>query len=302
MDFTAIDFETANASRASICSVGLVRMENGRIVEKLHRLINPRCAFNFHNTAVHGITAFDVRDAPCFCDVFEEMKPFLGDVVVAHNAPFDISCLRASLERYDIAAPDFEYLCTLSLSRKALRQLPSHKLDSVARYFGLGDFNHHNALDDAEICAQIFDILADKIDVEPLKKHFREKTVRRCKIPDVFESAARRFAAAEKRQAARAVHTPHNDLEFDYSPIDFAKTFVATGDFGELGIHYVEGLIAMHGGKIARRVDSTVDYVVVGDKPLAAWGAGEYGAEIDAALAIGRARFVKQTHLLREIM
>lgn len=63
MDFTAIDFETANASRASICAVGLVRVENGEAVEQFHRLVNPQCSFNFYNTAVHGITAFDVRDA-----------------------------------------------------------------------------------------------------------------------------------------------------------------------------------------------------------------------------------------------
>ena len=301
MDFTAIDFETANASRASICAVGLVRVENGEVVEQFHRLVNPQCSFNFYNTAVHGITAFDVRDAPCFCDVYEDMKPFLADNVVAHNAAFDISCLRSALERYDIAAPDFDYFCTLCISRKVLANLPSRKLDVLAQYYGLGDFNHHNALDDARICAQLFGIFSDRCDVAPMKKSFREKTVRRAK-PDVFETARRTLDRARKHEERRALHTPQTDLEFDYSPVDFSKTFVVSGDFGEMGAQYVEGLIARQGGRIRRTVDAETDYVVVADSPSAAWGAGEYGREIDAALCYGRAKFLRMSHLLREIM
>ncbi len=302
MDFTAIDFETANASRASICSVGLVRVENGSVVKEIRQLINPCCAFNFYNTCVHGITAFDVRDAPTFDSFFGKMQPYLEDTVVAHNAAFDISCLRASLERYDIAFPDFDYLCTLSISRRTTKGLKSHRLDSLADYYGLGEFNHHDALADAKICARIFEILSSRVDVAPLKKPFREKTVRRCRETDAFEAARRILKSAETKERMRAKHTPQSELVFDYSRIDFTKTFVVTGDFGDMTGQYIESLISYRGGTVSRTVNGSTDYVVVGDKPLASWGSGEYGREIDAALSIGKARFVKQSHLINQII
>ena len=100
----------------------------------------------------------------------------------------------------------------------------------------------------------------------------------------------------------RAKHTPQSELVFDYSPIDFTKTFVATGDFGDMTGQYIESLISYRGGTVSRTVNGSTDYVVVGDKPLASWGSGEYGREIDAALSIGKARFVKQSHLINQII
>ena len=68
-----------------------------------------------------------------------------------------------------------------------------------------------------------------------------------------------------------------------------------------MSVRDIEGLILREGGNVQRRVDANVDYVIVGDNPLNEWGSGEYGKEIDDALAIGRAIFIKQSHFLREI-
>lgn len=153
--FTALDFETANSDRTSVCSIGLARVENGRLVERIHRLINPLQPFLYWNTQIHGISAFDVRDAPAFPEVWEEVSRLFGDVVVAHNAAFDISCLKATIERFGIEYPKFKYFCTLNISRRFLKT-PSHKLDALARYYNLPSFHHHNALADAIACAEIF--------------------------------------------------------------------------------------------------------------------------------------------------
>ena len=301
MNFTALDFETANTNRASICSVGLVRVENGKIVKEIHQLINPQTYFNFYNTVVHGITEFDVRNAPAFDDFYVEMLPYLEDIVVAHNATFDISCLRATLSRYHIIPPDFEYLCTLCMSKK-ISGLKSRKLDALARYYGLGEFNHHNALADAKMCARVFEILSERIDIEPMKKSFRDTPKpQKKKARTPIQQSLFLIEREEKHERERRKHTPQNELIFDYSPIDFSKTFVATGDFGTMSVRDIEGLILREGGNVQRRVDANVDYVIVGDNPLKEWGSGEYGKEIDDALAIGRAIFIKQSHFLREI-
>ncbi len=297
MNFTAIDFETANQSRSSICSVGLVRVENGKIVKEIHQLINPRASFNFYNTVIHGITAFDVRDAPTFDEFYSEMSPFLEDAVVAHNAAFDISCLRSELERYAIPTPNFKYFCTLCMSRR-IGEAPRHKLDVLAEFYGLGEFNHHNALADAKICAKLFGILGQKIDTESLAKPFCAQTKKAKTKTFPFLRYAEN---AKKSEIARQKCTPQTELIFDYSPIDFSKKFVVTGDFVDITARDVEGLILREGGSVQRRVDDSVDYVIVGDRPLQAWGAGEYGKEIDDALAIGKVRFVRQSHFLREI-
>lgn len=182
--FTALDFETANSDRTSVCSIGLARVENGRLVERIHRLINPLQPFLYWNTQIHGISAFDVRDAPAFPEVWEEVGRLFGDVVVAHNAAFDISCLKATIERFGIEYPKFKYFCTLNISRRFLKT-PSHKLDALARYYNLPSFHHHNALADAIACAEIFLRLERCGDVCAYERDFLEcagkSAVRRAK-------------------------------------------------------------------------------------------------------------------------
>ena len=302
MNFTALDFETANSNRASVCSVGLVRVENGEIVKEIHQLINPRTTFNFYNTVVHGITEFDVRNAPTFDDFYAEMSPYLEDIVVAHNATFDISCLRAEIARYELVPPDFKYLCTLCISKK-ISGLQCRKLDALARHYGLGEFNHHNALADAKTCARIFEILSERVDVETMKKSFRDepKQTKKRTIRTPIQQSLFLIKKEEKHEQERRKHTPQNELIFDYSPIDFSKMFVVTGDFGSMSARDIEGLILREGGSVQRRVDTNTDYLVVGNNPQKEWGSGEYGREIDDALNIGRATFITQSHFLREI-
>ena len=169
--FTALDFETANSDRTSICSVGVVRVERGKIVSKIHQLINPCAPFLYWNTKIHGITAADVRDKPTFAQYWDEISGLFGDVVVAHNAAFDISCLKQTVSLYGLNCPNFAYFCTLCISRRNLG-LPSNKLDAVARHFELPSFNHHNALADAIACARIFYRLDREFDVSEFRREF----------------------------------------------------------------------------------------------------------------------------------
>ena len=157
-DFIAIDFETANAHRTSVCSIGIIVVRNGEICDQFYSLIHPVPDY-YHpiNTSIHGLDDADTCDAPYFPEVWAQIEPLIGDLpFVAHNSPFDESCLKSVFEYYDMSYPQFRFYCTCKASRqKLVNMLPNHKLHTVAEYCGYDLLNHHNALADAEACALI---------------------------------------------------------------------------------------------------------------------------------------------------
>lgn len=155
-NFAAIDFETANERRSSVCSVGVVIVRNGEIVDRFYSLIQPSPNYYTHwTTEVHGLTREDTDGQPMFPEVWSQIEErTAGLPLVAHNRPFDESCLKAAYAEYDMEYPDYEFYCTLAASRRAL-DLPSHQLHLVAAACGYDLTNHHHALADAEACAAI---------------------------------------------------------------------------------------------------------------------------------------------------
>ena len=151
---TVLDFETATERRDSACQLGLVRVEQGRIVERKSWLIKPpENRFTF--TYLHGIDAATVARAPSFVQLWPELAPYVaGRVLAAHNASFDMGVLRATLACYGVQTPHFTYLDSLLVARRLWPHLPNHKLNTVADYLGLA-LVHHDAASDAEACAGI---------------------------------------------------------------------------------------------------------------------------------------------------
>lgn len=157
-DFAAIDFETANSTRSSVCSVGIVIVRQGAIVERIHRLIRPNPNYYiWQTTAVHGMTAADTDDADDFPAIWAEIAPkIVGLPLIAHNSPFDEGCLKAVHDAYHLPYPDYSFHCTCKASRQSFgRNLPNHQLHTVAAHCGFRLDNHHHALADAEACAAI---------------------------------------------------------------------------------------------------------------------------------------------------
>ncbi|WP_110943536.1 3'-5' exonuclease [Virgibacillus senegalensis] len=153
MQIAAIDFETANRYRTSACSIGVVIANENGIIDEFYSLINPLMEFDSMNTYIHGIEEQDVVDAPTFDELWPTLKPYLsGRLVVAHNASFDMSVLRQTLDRFELTYPEFDYLCTVTMSKKVWPELPNHKLHTVAGHNGI-EFYHHNALEDARAAA-----------------------------------------------------------------------------------------------------------------------------------------------------
>ncbi len=156
-DFAAIDFETANYNRSSVCSVGIVIVRNGEIIDSFYSLIQPEPNYyNYQCSQVHGLCQEDTEDAPVFPKVWKQIEPkIVGLPLVAHNKPFDESCLKAVFRVYQMDYPDYEFYDTLCVSRRVFRHLPNHQLHTVAAACGYRLDKHHHALADAEACAWI---------------------------------------------------------------------------------------------------------------------------------------------------
>lgn len=156
-DFAAIDFETANGRRSSVCAVGIVIVRGGTVVDKYYSLIRPYPNYyNYWTTQVHGLTRHDTDDAPDFPQVWAQIEGRIAGLpLVAHNKPFDEGCLKAVFGAYGMAYPGYVFHCTLAASRRKLRHLSCHQLHVVAAACGYDLENHHHALADAEACAAI---------------------------------------------------------------------------------------------------------------------------------------------------
>lgn len=169
MKIIAVDFETANEQRDSACSVGLAWIENGQVARVVERLIRPKeMRFSSFNIAIHGIRPEHVEDAAEFPEVMDEFADdFRGATMIAHNAAFDFSVWRASLDQYRQSYPEFQYLCSVKMAQKVWPDLSSHKLNVLASFLGL-KFKHHNAAEDAAICAEAAIAMARSMRLENL--------------------------------------------------------------------------------------------------------------------------------------
>ena len=156
MDFVAVDVETANADLASICQIGLVVFERGRVVRTWETLVDPAAPFDPVNESIHGITAEDVRGAPSFRDLYPDLRRALGDGVVASHTAFDRVALTRSVVRDGLDALTCSWLDTARVVRRTWPQCAAsgYGLGAVCEMLQI-DFDHHRALDDARAAGEI---------------------------------------------------------------------------------------------------------------------------------------------------
>ena len=162
-DFAAIDFETANYERSSVCSVGVVVVRGGEIVDSFYSLIQPEPNYyRYWCSQVHGLSSDDTDDAPVFPEVWKQVAPLIeGLPLVAHNKLFDEGCLKAVFRVYQMDYPDYEFYDTLCASRRKFPKLENHQLHTVAAACGYRLEHHHNALADAEAAGYVWYYLTE---------------------------------------------------------------------------------------------------------------------------------------------
>lgn len=163
--FICFDIETTglSAARDKITEIGAVKVENGVITDTFSTFANPEMPIPQKITQLTGITDDMVKDAPSQSEAVSAFLEFAGDnVLVAHNAPFDTSFIAKACE--DIGREyNYTSIDTVAISRAILTDIKNCKLDTVAKFLRLGDFNHHRATDDAEMLARIFINLCQRL-------------------------------------------------------------------------------------------------------------------------------------------
>jgi len=158
LNFVALDLETANARRSSICEIGISVVRNSEVVETRSWLVRPDGnRYDYRNIAVHGIHPDDTAASPSFAEVWKEVAPYLqGNIVVAHNTSFDMYAIRDALMENGIEFPTFQYYCSLRVARYTFRDTYSYSLPILCTAMGIPFPHHHRAGGDAEGCAKVF--------------------------------------------------------------------------------------------------------------------------------------------------
>ncbi len=153
MTFTAIDFETAKGNRNSACAVGIVTVENGKIIEEYSTLIQPPDNDYFYkNIEIHGITPENTANIPFFDKIYPEIKKRLkGKIIVAHNESFDRSVLIKTMNEYGLDYSDL----SIADRWECTYRIHGDSLDVCCDKFGI-ELNHHEALSDARACAKLY--------------------------------------------------------------------------------------------------------------------------------------------------
>ncbi len=267
MNFVALDFETANHRRDSVCEIGIAVVSNGQVREQRSWLVRPReNQFNRMNTYIHGIDAKKVADEPEFDALWQKVRDYFeGACVVAHNASFDLSVLRHVLAQYEIPFPELSYACSLQVARRAWRGLPSYGLAALSERFGIS-LNHHAAGSDAEASARImlcameehglgtFDEIEPKFGLQ----------VGRLYAHGYIPSG--RLRPQKKKKKKRL-----DSLPIDLSRVNkehplFGKTVVFTGTLKNISRAEAQRAVLEAGGHAPNFVDDRTHYLVLSEK------------------------------------
>lgn len=242
--FIALDFETANGSSASICSVGMVKVIDNMMTETFYTLVNPQVSFSQSNINVHGIQPDDVNDAPLFSDVYPYMLDFIGELpVVAHFAQFDMRVLHASIQKYNFDMPTLPYFCSVILARDTINN-HSYSLKNMMAYYKLDFKGHHHALNDAKACAMI---------TVRLLKHYTD-------LEEYFSTKRRKkyiksISTTTKSQSMSRYHRELSSIKSTTAVIDkshpfYNKQIAITGTLHKTRKHIVQYIVDNGGSYI----------------------------------------------------
>lgn len=262
MNYVVIDFETANERRDSVCALGMLEVNNGKIIKKYDYLINPEDYFNPFNTSINGITEEMVEGKPTFLDLWSEIKLILEntEMVIAHNASFDISVLRHTLEKYELEFPTFKYSCTRILSKRTWPSLINYRLDTVADSLNI-NFTHHQAIEDSRACSEILEKIIEVngcTDFEELHNKLKVK------IGSVFPGGYKPAEVKSSTHSLKAKDIIAETNIFDENHEFYNKGITFTGTLSSMTRHEAAQLVVNKGAIFLISVTKATNYLVMG--------------------------------------
>jgi DNA polymerase-3 subunit epsilon len=263
LDFVAFDVETANSNRGSICSMGLVKVRNGKVEASAHWLTRPPQSINSFdgfNIGIHGITPSMVADQPTFRQRLDQMLHFIEDFpIVSHNAGFDMGALRNACDADGIDWPTITYGCSLVMSRRILN-LVSYRLPLVCDDLGIVFDNHHNAEADAKAVVDIVSEFARRKDAKSLAELAESLNVHLGKI----DQSQWHGCVTNRSQNRKLDSLPKANENADQNHFLYRKEIVFTGS---LSVRREEAweIAASLGATPKDRMTSHTDILVIGD-------------------------------------
>ncbi|MET3349600.1 UNVERIFIED_ORG: DNA polymerase-3 subunit epsilon [Arthrobacter sp. UYEF1] len=267
ISFTAIDFETANSNRGSVCAVGLAKVENGRTVESTSWLIKPPEGldhFDAYNVRVHGIREADVAHAMDWESSVKEILKFMAaDQLVAYNAVFDASVMRKASEHVGLTLPGKEFYCGLKLAQAHL-ELPGHKLPAVMSALSLPEFDHHEAGADARACADIVLAIAALRGFTAIS-HAWERPADAIGGLYPLPKAPIRRTGTTIRASVRKADLPQPKVGADPDHPFYGKVFCFTGELETYERSEAMQEVAERGASSGNTVTKKTHFVVIGE-------------------------------------
>lgn len=264
LDFVAIDFETANSNNNSACSLGVAVVKNLKIIHTKHFLIRPPVLkFNSKNINLHGITPDDVTDSPLFPEVWEQIKHYFDEnIIVAHNAAFDMSVLKCCLMEYNIKPPNFTYMCSMQMSNCVCDDsIVRRSLEDRANYFNIELANHHDALSDAIACAKLVISVINEIKRGNLCSPINHIALYRF---DDFRATRSLNKGNRRFQKINISEIKPSKNNIDNTSAFYGKNIVFTGELMSLGRREAMQKVVDLGGIIKSSVSSKTDFLIVG--------------------------------------
>ena len=170
--FVVMDLETTGGAPhlgAGITEIGAVKVRAGEVLGEFKTFIDPQHPVPAYITDLTGITDEMVFQSPTISEVFPSLLEFLGSdsetVLVAQNAPFDLSFLTFAARAHSFEWPKFPVLDTAIIARKVLSkdEVPNCKLGTLAQFFGTETTPNHRALDDARATVDVFHGLLERL-------------------------------------------------------------------------------------------------------------------------------------------
>jgi DNA polymerase-3 subunit epsilon len=281
MDFLTIDFETATPKRHSPCEIGLTFVQSGKIVETQSWLIKPiNNEFNWFNIHIHGITPSHVKNAPEFDVLWNELKPLIeGKYLIAHNAAFDMSVLRRTLELYEIPFPRIKYACSYIFSKQVWPGLPGYDLATLCKVNNI-PLNHHRAAADsratAELCLKAFEVKGiNSIDEFATNLQITVGEL----YPGGYKSSLTKRIKVKKEIVGDVnKHNPES--------IFYGQTVVFTGTLSSMSRTEAQQIIANIGGIIGTGVTKNTDFLIVGQQDYRVVGDDGMSSKQEKALEL----------------
>jgi len=297
--FTTIDFETANAQRGSACALGWARFQAGQLIDSGQSLINPQLPdeqWSSFNIRIHGIKPDDVRNAPTFAEVWSAIAPSTAaGPLVAHNASFDTSVLRAELARSGLVPDPFRYACSARLSRTAWPEMLSVSLPIVAAALGIA-LDHHDSRSDATASGQVLLAAVEQIGVATIADALKETghqwgevrsdlgwmpfgRVRRGRTtPQAADERPRtqraHSPAHSGRKALHAADMHANTDTFDENHPLFGRVVAFTGTLDSMTRREAFQAVLDTGGRPADGVTKATNLLVCGEQDIGKLAAG----------------------------